>query len=431
MGYFKDTKTSTKDDIPVFNSSSDSKSEGFLNTVIKGLSWMGGLRGTTRALAFIKILILARILSPSEFGLFGIAMLFLSLLEIISETGVNIFLIQEGDDINSFIDTAWIVSIVRGILIASILFLLSPAISRFFNSPQSLNVLLLISLAPLIRGFINPSIVKLQKNLLFAKEFVFRLVIYFLDAIIAISVALVTHSAVSLVYGLLAGAVFEVCASHLFVRPGPKLRFVKNKLNLIIKRGKWVTFAGIFNYLFENIDDAVVGRLLDTTYLGTYQMAYKVSSLPMTEVSDIIQKVTFPVYSKMADNKERLKRAFIKSLLATSIVVLPIGLILFFFSQEVVLILLGPKWLSVVPVIKALSFFGVVRAITETTYPLFLSLKKQNYVSAITLFSILGLAITIFPLVKNFDIVGAGISSLTGALFAIPITVYLLNKVFK
>lgn len=392
---------------------------------------MGGLRGSTRILAFIKILILARILSPNEFGLFGIAMLFLSLLEIISETGVNIFLIQEGDEIDSFVDTAWIVSIIRGILIALILFLFSPVISHFFNSPQSLNIMYAISIAPLIRGFINPSIVKFQKNLLFAKEFIFRFLIYFLDASVAILVALVTHSALSLVYGLLAGAIFEVFASHLFVKPNPRLKFVKDKLKLIIKRGKWVTFAGIFNYLFENIDDAVVGRLLNTTYLGTYQIAYKVSSLPMTEVSDVIQKVTFPVYSKMAEDKERLKKAFIKSLLATSIAVLPIGLILFFFSQEVVLILLGPKWLSVVPVIKVLSFFGVVRAITETTYPLFLSLKKQKYVSIITLFSILGLIITIFPLVKNFDIVGAGFSSLTGALFAIPITVYLLNKIFK
>ena len=404
---------------------------GYFKDTLKGLSWMGGLRGSTRIIAFIKILILARILSPNEFGLFGIAMLFLSLLEIISETGVNIFLIQEGDDIDSFIDTAWIVSIVRGILIALVLFLLSPTISRFFNSPQSLNIMYLISLAPLIRGFINPSVVKFQKNLLFAKEFIYRFLIYFFDASVAISTAVITHSALSLVYGLLAGAVFEVIASHIFIKSRPKLRFNKNKLQLIVNRGKWVTFAGIFNYLFENIDDAVVGRILNTTYLGTYQMAYKVSSLPMTEISDVIQKVTFPVYAKIAGDRKRLKMAFIKSLLATTLIVLPIGVMLFFFSQEVVLILLGPKWLSVIPVVKVLSFFGVVRAITETTYPLFLSLKKQKYVSLITLFSIFGLVITIFPLVKNFDIVGAGMSSLIGTLFAIPITVYLLNKVFK
>ena len=404
---------------------------GYFKDTLTGLSWMGGLRGSTRVIAFVKILVLARILSPFEFGVFGIAMLFLSLLEIISETGVNIFLIQEEDNIDSFLDTAWVVSILRGLFIAIILFLFSPFISHFFNSPQSLNIMYAISITPLIRGFINPSIVKFQKNLLFAKEFIFRLIIYLLDASVAIVMALVTHSALSLVYGLLAGAVFEVTFSHLLVKPRPKLKFAKDKLKLIVNRGKWVTFAGIFNYLFENIDDAVVGRLLNTVSLGTYQMAYKISSLPMTEVSDVIQKVTFPVYTKIAEDKERLKKAFIKSFLSTTLIVLPIGTILFFFSREVALILLGPKWLAVVPVIKALSFFGVVRAITETTYPLFLSLKKQNYVSLITLFSILGLIITIYPLVKNYDIVGAGFSSLIGALLAIPITVYLLNMVFK
>lgn len=392
---------------------------------------MGGLRGTTRIIAFIKVLVLARILSPDEFGLFGIAMLFLSLLEIVSETGVNVFLIQEGDKINSYIDTAWIVSIIRGVLIALVLFSFAPVISHFFYSPESLNIIYLISLTPLIRGFINPSIVKFQKNLLFAKEFIFRLVIYVLDASVAVATALVTHSSLSLVYGLLAGAVFEVIASHTFVEPRPRFKFTREKFQLIVRRGKWITFAGVFNYLFENIDDAVVGRLLNTTYLGIYQVAYKISSFPMTEVSDVIQKVTFPVYSKIIQDRERLKKAFTKSMLATTLIVIPIGIVLYFFPEKVVLTLLGPKWISAVSVVKVLSFFGVVRAITETTYPLFLSLKKQKYVSLITLFSILGLIITIIPMVRNFDIVGAGISSLTGALFAIPITVYLLNKVIK
>jgi len=98
---------------------------GYFKDTLTGLSWMGGLRGSTRVIAFVKILVLARILSPFEFGVFGIAMLFLSLLEIISETGVNIFLIQEEDNIDSFLDTAWVVSILRGLFIAIILFLFS------------------------------------------------------------------------------------------------------------------------------------------------------------------------------------------------------------------------------------------------------------------------------------------------------------------
>lgn len=392
---------------------------------------MGGLRGATRAIAFIKILVLARILSPNEFGLFGIAMLFLSLLEIISETGVNIFLIQEGDDIDSFVDTAWIVSIVRGILIALVLFLLSPVISHFFNSPQSLKIMYLISVAPLIRGFINPAVVKFQKNLLFSKEFIYRFLIFAVDGTFAVTFALLTHSAVSLVYGLIAGAVFEVIVSHLISRPRPRFHFEGEKFKLVVSRGKWVTAAGFFNYLFENIDDGVVARIMDTASLGIYQMAYKISSLPMTEVSDVIQKVTFPVYSKISEDKQRLKMAFLKSFWGTFVLVLPFSVVLLLFPESLVKIILGERWLGAVGVIKILAFFGIIRALTETTYPLFLSLKKQNYVSLITLISILGLVITIIPMVKSYGIVGAGVSGLIGSILATPVVIYLILKVFK
>src|SRR3989344_7147166 len=116
---------------------------GYLKDTIKGVSWMGGLRVGTRAVTFLKILILARILSPNEFGLFGIAMLALAFLEIVTETGINIFLIQEKADLDKYNDTAWVVSIVRGCLMSLALFIASPFITAFFNSPGALNILYL------------------------------------------------------------------------------------------------------------------------------------------------------------------------------------------------------------------------------------------------------------------------------------------------
>jgi len=392
---------------------------------------MGALRISTRGIALIKIAVLARILLPAQFGLFGIAMLVLAFLEIVTETGVNIFLIQEEGDIDSYVSTAWIVSIIRGLIISLFIILLAPLISYFFKSPDSLKIILLISLTPLIRGFINPSVIKFQKELHFKKEFIYRFLIFAVDGTFAITFAFLTHAAVSLVYGLIAGAIIEVAASHLISRPRPRIRFEGEKLKLVISRGKWVTAAGFFNYLFENIDDGVVARIMDTASLGIYQMAYKISSLPMTEVSDVIQKVTFPVYSKISEDKPRLKKAFLRSFWGTFVLVLPLSVALLLFPGPLVKIILGERWLGAVGVIKILAFFGIIRALTETTYPLFLSLKKQKYISLITLISILGLVITVIPMVKSYGIVGAGASGLIGSVLAIPMTAYFLNKVFK
>lgn len=403
---------------------------GYFKDTIRGVSWMGALRASTRGLTFVKIIILARLLSPHEFGLFGIAMLVLAFLEIITETGINIFLIQEKAKLDEYVNTAWAVSIARGFLISLVLFLLISPITSFFSSPDARNILLLTSLIPLIRGFINPSIVKYQKDLLFAKEFSLRFSIFAFDTAIAILFAFQTGSAISLVWGMVAGTILELVLSHLLIKPRPRLEFEITKVKEVVNRGKWVTFAGVFNYLFENVDDAVVGRLLNTTSLGIYQVAYKISSLPITEVSDVVIKVTFPIYSKISGDLDRLKLAFTKTLLGVSAIVFPLGLLLFLFTKQIVLLVLGPKWEEAVIVVKMLAFFGVIRAITNCSYPLLLALKRQKAVSAITLVGILGLSISIVPLVKNFGIEGAAIAALIGSIAAAPVAAYYSLKVF-
>ena len=391
---------------------------------------MGALRGTTRVVAFVKILVLARILLPAQFGLFGVGMLALSFLEIIFETGVNIFLIQESPEIDEFIDTAWSVSILRGLVIGLLLVVLAPVVSLFFKAPEAKGIIYLIALAPVIRGFVNPSAIKFQKELLFAREFFYRFFMYGIDALVAILLSFKIHSAHCLVYGLIAGAFFELVASHLIAKPKPRVRIELNKLREIVSRGKWVNLAGFFNYIFENFDDAVVVRLTETTSLGVYQMAYKIISLPVTEISDVIQKVTFPVYTKIAGDKIRLKRAYLMSLGLTFFLVLPLGIIFLFFPEPLVMMVLGEKWLGAVPVIRILSFFGVLKALVEATQPLFLSLKKQKYVSLITFFTLIILLAVTIPLVKSYGIVGAGAAALIVAASGIPLAVVFLRKVF-
>src|SRR3989344_3902076 len=156
---------------------------GYSRYVKQGVMWMSGFRILSRMVAFLKIAVLARVLTPSQFGIFGIASLVLGLLEMLTETGINIFLIQLKDGMDEYINSAWVVSIIRGLCISSLIILLSPFIVSFFNTLQAQNILLLISLVPFIRGFINPSVFKLQKELQFHYEFWFRSSIFLFDAI--------------------------------------------------------------------------------------------------------------------------------------------------------------------------------------------------------------------------------------------------------
>lgn len=402
---------------------------GYFKKAFRGVAWMGALRGSTRIIAYIRIAVLARLLSPAQFGVFGIASLVLAFLEIITETGINVFLVQDEGDLKNYLDTAWLVSILRGILISSLILIFTPTIALFFNSPEARTVLYLIAAVPFIRGFINPSIVRFQKELEFGKEFWFRLSIFVSHTVVAVWVGYLTRSATSFVYGLGAAALLEVFLSFVFVKPRPRIALDTKKISTVISRGKWVTAAGLFEYLFREGDDVVVGRLLNTDALGLYQVAYKLATLPVQEMGQVFNRVTFPIYTKIMTDKKRLKQAFLKTAGTISLLVIPFSLLLLFFTKPLILTILGEQWVSIVGVVKILAIFGAVRSISRSVNPLFLAAKKQEYMTATSLAGIVGMAVTIIPLISRFGISGAGLSALVGAILSLPVMAYFSFKI--
>lgn len=392
---------------------------------------MTALRGLNRGLVLLKIAILARFLTPSQFGIFGIAVLVLGFLEIMTEASVNVFLIQEKGDISKYISSAWVVSIIRGLIVAFLIVALTPFIVSFFNSPGSYLLLLLTSIVPVVRGFINPAVIKFQKNLEFNKEFYKESTLFIAETTLAVALGIFTRSELSLVIAMIFSAALEVLISFAFIKPTPKIAFELTRVKEIIDRGKWVTGAGIFNFAFHHLDDIVVGRLLGTTSLGLYQQAYKISTLPVSEVGEIFNKVTLPVFVEISNQKKRLKDAFLKTILVITFLVIPFGTILILFPRELILLVLGENWVEAESALQILAIFGVIKAISNFGFSLFLALKKQEIVTLITFVGILGLSVSILPLVRAYGIVGAGISTIIGILVSLPFTFYCLIKVFK
>ncbi len=404
---------------------------GYFGQAVTGISWVSAFRASTRGIAFVRTIILARILTPNQFGVFGIVSLTITFLEILMETGVNVVLIQKKEGMDEYLDTAWVVSIIRGILISTTLILLAPVIASFFNSPDSKNLIYLVSLVPLTRGFINPGIVRFQKDLRFRTEFWFRFIVFAFDSLIAIFVSVLTQSAIGLVWGLLAGAMLELVMSYIFVKPRPHFGFQPEKLKEILSKGKWITGAGVFQFLFRQGDDGVVGKMLGEGSLGIYQIAYKICSLPISEVTDVFGRVTFPLYVKLSADIPRLKAAFLKTTLTITLLALLVGSILFIFGGEIIRIFLGEKWLAAVPLVKILSIFGIIQAIGNSMNSLFLALEKQEYVTLVTFIGVLGLGISIVPLTLNYGLNGAVWAPLAGSLVAAPLSVGLVIRVLR
>lgn len=401
---------------------------GYTTVAIKGITWLGALRVSARLFTVIRTAILARILTPGDFGLFGIATIALSLLEVITETGVNIVLIQEKANIDKYINSAWIASIIRGVIIAFLILVLAPIISVFFNSPESLNLLLLASLVPLIRGFINPSVVKFQKEMKFNLEFIYSLLSFFVFSTTAIIIALITKDAISFILALIASALFEMLVSNIFVKPSPRFELRKEYLLKLVHRGKWLTATGVASYLYQSIDNIAIGRLLGTSSLGLYDVLYRISLLPLTEITDVIGKATFPVYVKISDDLSRLRRAYLRSVFLIFVLSAGVGLFLFLFPEIIISVVLGEKWLAGAPVLKVLSILGVLRALyVSIIHPLY-ALEKQSLVTVVSLFGLMILALVIIPFIMFWGIVGAAYAALVGTIIPLPLAFYFVKR---
>jgi lipopolysaccharide exporter len=403
---------------------------GYTKEALKGISWVVLFRVSTRIISFVRTAIIARLLTPAQFGTFSIAAIILSLAEILTETGINILLVQKKESIDDYINTAWVVSIFRGFLLGILIFASAPIIALFYNTPESQLLLMTISIVPVLRGFINPSVALFVKDLKFNNEFYYRTAIFFIESVVTVFLAYMLKSPMSLVGGLIAGAIFEVGLSFMMVKPHPVFRFEKAKFTEIIQKGKWLTATGIFNYLYHNGDHLVVGKLLGTSALGLYDMAFRISIIPMSEVSDVIIKVTFPVFVKISDDLERMKRAFIRSILLVSIVSICVGAVLVLFSELIIRILLGPQWVAAAPVLQVLAIFGVIRGISISVIAPMYAAQKQEMVTVITFVSLIGMALTIVPFIQMWGLLGAGYSMIFGSVVALPVIGYFIYKLF-
>ncbi len=407
--------------------------DGYFRSTVRGIGWTGATRVFLRAIGFLKLIALAHfeVLTKAQFGVYGIATLVLAFLELLTEAGINVFLIQEKEEVNKYINTAWVISVIRGVIISALILVSTPLVVAFFKSPSTYQLLILVAFVPLIRGFINPSVVKFQKELVFNKDFFYKSAIYLTEFVFSLSLAIITRSPVALIIGLLISAVVEVIMSFLLVGPRPRFAFDKKQARTILHRGKWVTGFGIFDYFFTQGDNIAVGRILGEASLGVYDIAYTISMTPITEIVGVFYQVTFPVYVKIIKDKGRLLRAFWRTFSVSSILVIGLSLGIFVFAKQIVYTFLNPTWVDAIPAIQMLSFVGMVRGLTMSVNSLFMALQKQRYVTVITFVNMLGLFVTIIPLVSRYGLVGAAVSALAGTIIAIPVELYYFMKVTR
>lgn len=378
--------------------------------VARGGFWLLSLRVMEKALGLVRLVILARLLAPNDFGHLGIALLTISTLETFSQTGFQAALIQKKGKVDDYLDTAWTVSVFRGIFLFTILFLSAPYLVIFFDSPTPALFIQVIGIQILFQGFTNIGIVYFQKELEFNKLAVYRLCSTLAYFIISVTAAIILKNVWALVFGVLAEGLTGLITSYLIHPYRPRFSFNLDKIKELFGFGKWVFGSTILIFLITQGDDIFVGKMLGMAALGFYQMAYRISNMPATEITHVISQVTFPAYSKMQDNLPRLRESYLRVLQLTAFLSFPITGLIFILAPDFIEIFLGKKWMPMVPIIQVLVAAGLVRSIAATTGPIFNAVGKPDIDTRWQIVRLSVIVILIYPFTVKWGIVGTSVA---------------------
>jgi O-antigen/teichoic acid export membrane protein len=405
---------------------------GYTRDFLKGLGWIGFFRFGVKAIIFIKIIVAYRYLSPREVGLFGLAALALGLLEMFTETGINIVLVRDTRKLSYYLDTAFIISIVRGIAIGAILLATAFFLPAFFRDPALFPLLVLVSLIPLIKGFINPAEVSFVKDLQFEKEAMFRVALACIDAIAAIILVRQLQSAQSLIYAMIITAVSEVVISFLLISPRPKFSFDWSVYREIMRPGKWVNLAGIVAYAEQNFDNVIVGRVLGSTALGYYQTAFNLTRSSIAEVGAAFSQVLLPIYGRIVGDHTRIKRAVTRVFIPAAVIMATAAILLnVTMIQDILLFFLKDKWRPMLPLFPYLSITAFFTGMDTLLIPLFIA--KDRIQLLVFLYGT-GLVLMIaFMLLftQTFGLTGAAIAVMTSRILLQPLFIWKTLRVVR
>jgi O-antigen/teichoic acid export membrane protein len=361
----------------VITSTDSLKLKTFRGSVSLGTSTIG-----LRIFSVFTSIILARLLSPSAFGQVALAQVVLSIVALLSTLGLPTAVIQTPLDRSKAAFSALAINTVAAAVVCGGIMITAPWLGFLLGDPQVEPVLQLLSLTILLGGVTRVPEALIQKDLLFGRLSIMGIITEIVTVGVSIGLAWKGWGVWSLVYGAIAGAIANAVVAWLFL---PSVGWVRlaNWDRGIVKQiagfGMRIVGSASVYSLYSYTDNYVVGRVLGTESLGFYSRAVDLTSKTVDSINRIIGVVLFPSYAKVQDDKERLSRAYLKSLRMIALLTIPIAGGLFAVAEELIVVLLGKEWAPAVPALKVLTFMSLLKPLSSTTSALFISTGFPEY----------------------------------------------------
>lgn len=351
----------------------------------QGVVWSFINNGGIQIFRLITTFLLVRLISPKEFGQIGMITIFSEFAAIFISFGFSNALIQKKDISQQDINTTFVFNCTLGFILCLLFFLCAPYIAIFYDEPVLESLTKSISVIFLLTSVSGVNNAIAIKNLNFKTIAIINLLSVIISSILAIVLAYLKYGVWALIIQLIC---FETLKTLLYLKLLPvsqKFSFSKKSFGSMLHFGANVAGDSIINYWSRNADNLLIAKMLGESALGLYTKAYGIMLLPLTNISRVIGQVMFPSFSLIQDNKQEIKRIYLKATNLISFVTFPMMAGLAVLANEFTLSFFGNEWAEIIPLIRVLSVVGAIQSILTLNGTIYNSLSRPDIAFKITI----------------------------------------------
>lgn len=328
------------------------------------------------------------------------------------------------------LDTAWSISVIRGLFITVVLLVAAPFIAELFAEPRATNIIRVLALATLARSAASIEIATITRALDFRALATIQLSSAVINTGISIYFAR-THGAWALVWGHIGGAVVYMIGSYVVAPYKPVVHLTGSATSQLIRFGRWIFLTGVLGAMFHTVLRWMISKRLGVAELGVFFLAARLAFLPAQLTIGVLYDVAFPVYSRLQHNVDKMARVFRAMLISMLTLLLPASLIFVALVPGLVEHVLGDRWLETTEIMQVLILASLVGALGDSLVPLLKGTGRPEKIAAVDAFRLVILTILAWGMIGAFGLVGAGIAYLASMIVSQIVFVYVLYKMIE
>ncbi|HET7085358.1 MAG TPA: oligosaccharide flippase family protein [Rhizomicrobium sp.] len=382
--------------------------------VVTGASFMVLLRLCFRLVGIVSTLVLVRLLSPSDFGLFGLVTGASTILDTLSQLGLQYALLRMPAPTKAHLDTAWTLGILRAALFALMLSASAPVLANFVHDQRLVEIVFALGAIIFLQGFENIALVDYQREFRYDRLFFYQLAGKLSGFVIGLVAAFLLRNYWALVLGTAAQRILVLPLGYIMRPYKPRLDLSEWKL--FFHFSKWLMVINTLWVVDQSMIMFVLGRIVGASGIGLYQIANQVGSLPASEIAAPIRDPAAAGFARVCRSPDLLRQSYLETLGLLVVVIMPLSVGIAIMAQPVTQVFLGAKWTAATPLVSYCAFFALFDSIAHTPGALYVILDRQKVLSVV-LASTLVIRVPLVVIAAHMGGILAAMAALTASAF--------------